>query len=909
MSKEAAKFFADDWNGHGNEKSDTQKFWLTFLRDVFAVDKPEKIIDFEISVPGGFIDACIAKTKVLIEQKSFGVDLTKKILQSDGEFLSPLEQAERYAKSLDEPLRWIVTCNFSEFRIYKCGREEPTVIKLRDLRYQFRRLKFLIDPTADDTPPEEKISAEAANIIENICLAFDKNYRKREPTFRDALSKFCMRLVFCFYADDAGIFTKKKFGDYLKKFPPEKIRDALQKFFDTLNTPEKNRPEDLDEDLKNFPYVDGGLFDEKISIPPIDKNLKLTIERAHILKVGFTENVKFSWREIDPPIFGAMFESLFNPEIQHKGGVYYTGVENIHKVIDPLFLDDLQDEFNSIRRKHKDKARLLKNFHDKISSLNFLDPACGSGNFLTETYLCLRRLENEVLEDLRALYENLPDDPVKVSIRQFYGIEIDPFAVAVAQTALWIAENQMIHETEGVLGKDLKDLPLTKYVTIQKANALRVDWKSFAPNVDYVIGNPPYIGARKKSVEQKKDIENIFGDEKNSGNLDYVCCWFKKAVDFIQGSKIRCAFLATNSVCQGESVGNLWKNLFAQKIHIDFAHRTFKWTSDSENLAHVHCVVVGFSCAENLKPKKIFDGKKIFIAQNINAYLVDGEDIFVESRNCPLQDGVPKIGIGNKPIDDGNYLFTPEEMNDFLRREPAAKKFFRPWFGAEEFIKGKKRYCLLLKDLSPEEIKNFPLIAERVEAVKKFRLASKSAGTRKIADKPTRFHVENFPRGNFLAIPEVSGENRKYIPIGFLNDSVVCSNKIKIVPDAEIFHFGILTSSIHMAWMRMTNCPLGTSYSYSIGIVYNNFPWPAVDAEEKELIAESAQKILSVREKFSAWTLAKLYNAETMPQALRSAHKWNDYNVALAYGFENFLDDETKVVAELMKLYERLTKD
>ena len=912
MNKDAAKIFANDWYERGDEKSDTQIFWLTFLRDVFDIAKPEKIIDFEISVPGGFIDAYIAKTKVLIEQKSFGVDLTKKILQSDGTLLTPYEQAKRYAKALEEQPRWIVTCNFSEFRIYKPNRDEPTVIKLRDLRYQFPRLKFLIDPTADDSPPEEKISKDAAEIIENICEAFDKNYRKREPAFRDSLSKFCTRLVFCFYADDAKIFSEQKFGDYLNKFPVEKLSDALQKFFDVLNTPEDKR-DDFDAELKNFPYVNGGLFEEKIPILPLNENLKLTITRAHILKVGFVENIKFSWREISPPIFGAMFESVVSS--QRSSGMFYTGVDNIHKVIDPLFMDDLHDEFITAKNKHlKNRAAALLELQDKISKLIFLDPACGSGNFLTETYLSLRRLENEILEELHGLNVTLPDNPIKVSINQFYGIEINSFAVAVAQTALWIAENQMLQETEGALGKNLQALPLKNYATIICANALHVDWKkilvlgpkSLVPT--YIIGNPPFIGARMKSDEQAADIRRVFGNWQNLGNLDYVTCWYKKAADFIQGSQTRCAFVSTNSVCQGDSVGTLWKNIFNAGIHIDFAHRTFKWLSDSDNMAHVHCVVVGFSSAQNPKPKKIFDGDKFIVAQNINAYLVDGEDIFVESRPNHIQAGVPKMRFGSMPNDGGNLIIEADDLETFLILEPAAKKFIRPFIGAEEFLKGKKRYCLWLEGVSLDDIKKMPLVAERVETVKNFRLASKREATRKLADKPALFAEIRQPKTNYILIPRITSERRKYIPMGFMSPKIIARDGAQMIPDAELYHFGILTSSIHMAWVRAVCGRLKSDYNYSAKVVYNNFPWCEVTERRRRMIEKSAQEILDVRAEFSEWTFAKLYDEKTMPDELRLAHKANDYAVALTYGFEKFLDDESRIVAELMKLYRRLTK-
>ena len=576
-------------------------------------------------------------------------------------------------------------------------------------------------------------------------------------------------------------------------------------------------------------------------------------------------------------------------------------------MIDPLFLDDLRGEFELAKRRQiKNRASALITLQDKIASLKFLDPACGSGNFLTETYLSLRRLENEILEELRPLVA-LPDNPIKVSIQNFYGIEINGFAVAVAQTALWIAENQMLQATEGAIGRNLQALPLKNYATIKKANALRVDWQEFAPNVDYIIGNPPFVGARMKSAAQTADIQKIFDGWKNIGNLDYVACWYKKAADFMKGNDARAALVSTNSVCQGDSIGTLWKNLFAQGIHIDFCHRTFKWLSDSDNMAHVHCVVVGFSSAHNAKPKKIFDGDKISSAQNINAYLVDGDDIFVESRPNHLQSFVPAIGIGNKPIDNGNYLFTPDEMEDFIKQEPAAAKYFHAWYGAEEFIKGKRRFCLLLKDLSDAEIDSMPLCRERVEAVRNYRLQSKSAGTRKIAATPTRFHVENFPRGNYLAIPKTSSEKRFYIPIGFMNDSVICADSLRLVADAQIYHFGILTSSIHMAWMRAVGGRMEVSYSYSNNIVYNNFVWCSPTPRQRRMIEKTAQEILNVRADFPVWTFAKLYDENTMPDELRLAHKANDYAVALAYGFEKFLEDEPRIVAELMKLYKSLT--
>ncbi len=918
MNEEAARNFSVTWHERGDEKSDTQKFWLTLLRKVFDVAEPEELIDFEkrvkIDDQTKFIDGYISRTKILIEQKSFGTDLNKIARQSDGEYLTPFEQAKRYAEALtySERPRRIIICNFDEFRIYDLRQMDsleflsgekiysPTILKLENFRNDFAKLEFIVNPNAEINP-EVKISTDAAKIVRKICAALDKDYSKRDEDYIDALSKLCARLVFCFYADDAGLF-KDKFGDYLKNFSHKELGDALQKFFDALNTPQDKRA-----DLKNFPYVDGGLFDEKIPIPPLNQNFKFALERAHILEVRFEEFIKFSWREIDATIFGAMFEALFNPDTRRSDGIHYTAIENIHKVIDPLFLDDLNEEFADIKRmQKKNRIAALKNFQDKLASLNFLDPACGSGNFLTETYLSLRRLENEIIRELKNLFAEIPKNPVKVSPRQFYGIEINDFAVAVAKDALWIAEIQMLRKTSWIIGETLKELPLRKNISIVKANALRVDWKKIAPEVDFVIGNPPFVGARMKNSEQTKDIQKIFDGWKNLGNLDYVACWYKKAADFMAEKKIRAALVSTNSVCQGDSVGTLWKNLFAQKIHIDFCHRTFKWHSELENPAHVHCVVVGFSSAPNDKPKIIFDGKKKIFAENINAYLVDGEDIFVESRPNHLQDFVPKMCFGSMPNDGGNLIIEVNELETFLKLEPAAQKYVFSYVGAEEFIHDKKRYCLWLEGVPMSEIEKMPLVLERVEKVREHRLASKSAGTRKLADKASLFYQNAQPKTNYILIPRVSSENRKYIPIGFLEPKIIASDATLTIPAAQIYHFGILTSSIHMAWMRTVCGRLESRYRYSATVVYNNFVWCEPTSRQRRRIEQTAQEILDVRADFPDWTFAKLYDEATMPKDLRDAHKENDLAVALAYGFENFLNDEPRLVAELMKLYKAI---
>ena len=552
-----------------------------------------------------------------------------------------------------------------------------------------------------------------------------------------------------------------------------------------------------------------------------------------------------------------------------------------------------------------------KAFSVCIKDSVFIDPACGSGNFLTETYLSLRRLENEVISLLHKgqIVMDL-GNPIQVSISQFYGIEINDFAVTVAKTALWIAESQMMKETEDVVHMSLDFLPLKTNAYIIEGNALRMDWESVVPKaqLNYIMGNPPFIGARLMSPTQKADINLIFNGWKNAGNLDYVCCWHKKAADLMQGTEIRSALVSTNSVSQGESVANLWKPLFQLGVHIDFAYRTFRWDSEASSKAHVHCVIIGFSIAPNKNKKFLYTGDRAQIVQNINGYLLDADNVFVESRSKPICD-VPEIGIGNKPIDGGNYLFTKEEMEQFINDEPQSQQYFKPWYGSQEFINRCPRYCLWLGDCSPNELRKMPACMRRVEAVREMRLSSKSAGTVKLADKPTRFHVENMPTGTYVVIPEVSSERRKYIPMGFMTPDILCSNLVKIVPDATLYHFGILTSNVHMSWVRAVCGRLEMRYRYSKDIVYNNFPWPTPTDAQKAKIEQTAQAILDARALYPDCSLADLYDEVTMPPELRRAHQANDKAVMQAYGFWGKLNTETACVAELMKMYQELVKN
>ena len=909
----AAKAFTKEWQGRGYEKGESQVFWLTLLRDVFGVEKPEEMIFFEEQVHldhTSFIDGTIPSTHVLIEQKSLGKDLRKGIKQSDGSFLSPFQQAKRYAAELpySQRPRWIVTCNFSSFLVYDMERPtgEPEEILLENLEKEYYRLSFLVDSGNEHLQREMEISIQAGDIVGILYDEILKQYKDpaNEHSLK-SLNMLCVRLVFCLYAEDAGIFGKRDmFHDYLARFEARDMRQAVINLFQVLDTEVDKRDPYLDAELAAFPYVNGGLFsDENIEIPQFTEHIReVLLQKA---------SLDFDWSEISPTIFGAVFESTLNPETRRSGGMHYTSIENIHKLIDPLFLDGLKEELEEIKGIQilKTKEKRLRAFQTKLAGLKFLDPACGSGNFLTETYISLRRLENEVLRLLSAQIMLSDVSPIQVQISQFYGIEINDFAVTVAKTALWIAESQMMKETEDVVHMSLDYLPLKSYANIVEGNALRLDRESVVPKMelDYIMGNPPFIGARMMGAVQKEDVNAIFSGWKNAGNLDYVSCWYKKAADIMQGTTVRSALVSTNSVTQGESVANLWKPLFASGVHIDFAHRTFRWDSEAKIKARVHCVIVGFSIAPNNAPRVLYTAERAQIVQNINGYLLDADNIFVESRKKPLCD-VPEIGIGNKPIDGGNYLFTKEEMEEFLQTEPTAEKWFKPWYGSQEFINRNPRYCLWLGECPPNELRKMPECMKRVAAVKEYRLKSPSAGTRKIAETPTKFHVTNLPKGSYIVIPQVSSERRRYVPIGYMDSNVLCSDKVRILPNGSLYHFGILTSNVHMSWLRTICCRLKSDYSYTVNDVYNNFPWPDPTDAQRAKIEQTAQAILDARALYPDSSLADLYDELTMPPELRKAHQRNDRAVMEAYGFSVKDMTESKCVAELMKLYQKLTE-
>lgn len=919
QQRAAAKEFTAYWAGRGDEKQETQRFWIDLLRNVYGVAEPEKAIEFECPVKldhVSFIDGYIRDTRVLIEQKGADIDLRRGYKQSDGSMLTPYQQARRYAGYLphDKNPRWIVVCNFREFHVHDMNRpnDEPEVVALADLEKEYHRLNFLVDTGDENIRKEMEISLQAGEIVGTLYDALLKQYKNPEsPETLKSLNALCVRLVFCLYAEDAEIFGGHgKFHDYMQRHQSD-ARRALMDLFQVLDTRPEDRDPYMDDDLAAFPYVNGGLFaDEAIIIPRLDETIvDLILQRA---------SADFDWSSISPTIFGAVFESTLNPETRRSGGMHYTSIENIHKVIDPLFLDDLRGELAEIQAVAVEttRKRRLKEFQHKLAGLKFLDPACGSGNFLTETYISLRKLENEAL---RSLSDQITmgdfTNPIEVSIGQFYGIEINDFAVTVAKTALWIAESQMMKETEDIIHMSLDFLPLKSYANIVEGNALRMDWESVLPKheLDYIMGNPPFVGYSLQSKEQKQDILSIYIDEKGkpyktAGKIDYVSGWYFKAAVFMQNTTIRTAFVSTNSITQGEQVAGVWKPLYDRfGIHIDFAHRTFRWDSEASLKAHVHCVIVGFSVAPYTSHRKLYIAERCQEVENINAYLIDGPDVFIESRTRVICN-VPEMVYGNKPTDGGFLFLTPEEYQEVIQTEPGIEKYIRRVYGATEYINNKTRYCLWLVGASPAELRKSKFIMERVEAVRKFRQESTKEATRKSADTPTLFQEIRHPNSEYIIVPCHSSENRRYIPLGFVSSEIIVNNAVLIIPDTSLYNFGVLTSNVHMAWTRAVCGRIKSDYRYSKDVVYNNFPWPTPTDEQRAKIEETAQAILDARALYPDSSLADLYDETTMPPELRKAHQQNDKAVMRAYGFDIKTTTETTCVAELMKLYQKLTE-
>ena len=936
--KQSARKFVEYWIfQRGSEKGEDQQFWNSLLGEVLGLEDVKSHVQYQVPVPmkgtTKFLDAWIPETRVLIEHKSRGVNLDAPQAGHNG--LTPYEQAVEYdnARAFDEKARWIVTCNFDEFRIYDRAKPlaPPLTLKLANLPKEAYRLNFLVNPKEKAVDRELEISVQAGRIVGELYDAFLKQYGNSDAKTLAALNRLCVRLVFCLYAEDAEIFPKDCFRRLVEASDARRLRSDLQRLFITLDTPLEKRDAYLEKEFQVFPYTNGGLFRDaaETDIPSLTEDIRK-------LLIGATQ---FDWREITPTIFGALFESTLNPVTRRAGGMVYTSVENIHKVIDPLFLAELTRRVNETASLTPSSSteKKLRALQDEIAALMFLDPASGSGNFLTETFICLRRLENKIISALQQGQREFDlGTTVKVSISQFHGIEINDFAVSVAKTALWIAEAQMLKETAEILHREPDYLPLKDYDGIIEGNALRMEW----PRTNYIMGNPPFVGARMMSQgsEQKKDIEDLFGNIKDVQDLDYVCGWYKKAV--MMGA--RCAFVSTNSICQGAQVPILWGELIGKHgVTIDFAHQTFRWDNESTEKAAVHCVIVGFH-AQGISGEgnKILFSPSPTIVDNISPYLTPGQSVFVIAAKDAAA-GLPKMNFGNQPRDGGHFVLTPEERDTILAAEPEIVRWIRPYIGAEEFIKGKMRYCIWLKGASPADIAHSKTLYARVAAVREFRLASKAKTTNGYAKVPHLFAQITQPDGMpFLLVPCVSSERRRYIPIGYMDAESVASNAVQILPNATLYHFGVLTSSVHMAWMRTVAGRLKSDYRYSKELVYNTFPWPEVGERgtgngeiQKKLqisktpsnesnnsatlrlcvknnsvssvvknISSTAQAILDVRANYTDCSFAELYDENLMPADLRKAHAANDRAVLAAYGLKSDTP-EPEIVAHLFKLY------
>ncbi len=904
--------FSERWNGKGNEKSDTQKFWLELLRDVLGIEYPEQHIDFEKHVAlehTSYIDAYIPSTGTVIEQKSCDVSLDKAITQSDGTEATPYQQAKRYYDWLpaSQRGRFIVACNFREFRIYDMEqpKAQPEIITLSSLARERHKLAFLTD-TSSPAPKEIRevtLSVKAGELVAKLYDSLLERYiNPDDKDSQKSLNVFCVRIVFLLYAEDAGLFAKSQFHDYIKD-RQNMARDVLRKLFEVLSTHPEERDPYLDDELKAFKYVNGGLFAESdIEIPRLDgEPLRIIIEEM---------SEGFDWSGISPTIFGAVFESTLNPETRHTGGMHYTSVENIHKVIDPLFMDELNAEFDAaLSSPAKARTQKLRAFQRKIASLKFFDPACGSGNFLTEAYLSLRRLENRILAELSkqiSFTDTEEDTPIQVSISQFYGIEINDFAVSVARTALWIAEAQMWNETKNIIKFYGDLLPLKTYGNIREANALRTDWAEIIPpgQLSYIMGNPPFYGHQWRKREQAEDMSIAFRDMKDPGKLDYVCAWYNKAADFIRDTDIRAAFVSTNSISQGESVSVFWKFIL-RKINLFLAYRPFVWQSEAEDKAHVHCIITGFT-HQDTYPKYIYDSAGIRReAKHINGYLLDAPDFYITNRTKQMNADLPGMKKGSQPTDGGNLIMSPSERDEIISRYPEAERFIRRYMGGRDFLYDLVRYCIWLAGAEPGEYRHIKPFMQRLALVAECRRKSSTKSVRQAADTPMLFTQIRQPEsGNFMVVPEVTSHERQYIPMGYMSSDIIASNKIQIIPDANPYIFGVLMSRIHMAWVDIVAGRLGMSYSYSPA-VYHNFPFPACDDDVRGHIESTAGRILEVRGKFRKSTLADMYDPLSMPPELRAAHRENDAAVCRAYGWPEDIGD-MDIAAGLFGLYERM---
>lgn len=912
--KQAAKDFAQRWKGRGYEKGDTASFWLELLRDVVGMEDVTTNVRFEDqTVDRGFIDVTIRDAKTIIEQKSLGVDLDKAELRQ-GMLVTPFEQAKRYADSLRNSERpdTIIVCDFNEFRIHDLDVENPGKhferFTLDELDEQLHLLDFLIDPQLARRKREVKVSLDAGMLIGKLYDMVREQYIDPDSAeSMHSLNVLCVRLVFLLFAEDAGLFKKDSFYRYLKPIPADRARLAIKELFSWLNTPVAERDPYASAALKEFPYVNGGLFEAEVEVP------SFTPEIVDFLLDEVSEGT--DWSQISPTVFGGVFESTLNPETRRKGGMHYTSPENIHKVIGPLFLDELKAELEGILTDESfgERARRnrLQKFHDKIASLTFFDPACGSGNFLTETYIQLRKLENKILSELQrhqgvfAFTEEL--SPLKISLRQFHGIEINDFAVNVASTALWIAELQANAEAQSIVYSTIKDLPLQDSANIVHGNALQIEWSEVLDpsECDYIIGNPPFVGHQYRSEAQQIEMATIFDGLKGYGKLDYVCAWFEKAQVYM-GQRAKAALVATNSICQGESVGILWRHFADCGVEIDFAWLPFVWDSEAHIKAHVHVVIVGFSRVGD-RPKLLFDGNKVSTAEHINGYLAAAPDVFIENRGRPINRSAPAMTKGNQPTDGGHLILSDQERIDLLAKYPDLDEVILPYVGGREFINNKWRWCLWFFEKNWRQFA-YPEIKERLRSVVESRLKSPTKSVREAAATPELFTQIRQPRTSYIAIPEVSSSRRLFVPIGYLSEDIIASNQLRFIPSESKYIFGLLCSRVHNAWVRVVAGRLKSDFRYSPA-VYNSFVFPVVTGTEHASIAAAGQAVLDARAQYPDATLEDLYEPDDawMYPALMNAHSELDAAVERAYGLPLGCD-EKEIVKRLFELYDEAVK-
>ena len=916
-TRKDAEAFARKWDGRGNENQDTQLFWIELMQNVLGFEDAVSRVEFERPVSTaassheGYIDVLIPSAKVLIEQKSLGIDLARGEVRQ-GRKVTPAQQGLAYAQGmpLSQQPRYIVACNFAEFWVYDRERDslcrDPLFrLELAELPKNLAAVQFLKGSDEAPATVSQAVSVEAGKIMAKlhaqVAEAFDD---PDAPENHHALSVLMTRLMFLMFCEDAGLTEPNAFRDYVSHFQAADLRRGLKDLFVWLDTRDEDRDRYAEDWLKRLPYMNGGLFRERTEIPPLSEEFR------HTLVVEGCQ--EFDWTGVSPTVFGSIFEGALSHDHRRANGQHFTNPENIHKVIDPLFLDALKAEFEDARSHPVAggaRRKALEDLHAKVGGISVLDPACGSGNFLTESYLCLRQLENRILLELAGeqsylSFEDQGERDVLVSLANFHGIELEDFACCVARTALWIAEKQADADTAKVTQRVYQELPLRDYEGIMCANALRIDWEDAVPasEVDYVIGNPPFIGYSNLTAGQKEDRADIFG--KAGGTLDYVACWHRKASDYVRGTHARCAFVSTNSICQGQQVEPLWRPLFEDGVRIDFAHQTFVWNSQATDEAHVHVIIVGFS-REGVAPKLLFDGEgNVREVGNINGYLAAAPDAFVARRSKPICGVLPMVR-GCQPTDNGQLLLTQEEHDELLSREPTAEPYIRPFSMGAEYINGVPRYCIWMDGADPAVLTRLPLVRERVQAVREFRLASKKAATRKKAATPWLFDEVRPPKGeSYIAFPAVSSGRRKYIPTGFVTSGMIPGNKIYYVDGGGIYEFGILTSLFHNAWTRLVAGRLKSDFNYSNTIVYNNFVWPEPSDAQRGEIERCARAVLDARAAHPDATLADMYDPDNdfLFPDLMAAHRALDAAVEDAYGVD-FGGDEERIVAHLFALY------